>query len=100
MDGRYSLELPAGSYSITFEYIGFKPKKIGPVVLKPNEITELNIVLEKMEEGMEAVVVTATARRESVSSVLYMQKNNPEISDGISVESIKRSHDSNVDEVL
>lgn len=100
MDGRYSLELPAGSYSITFEYIGFKPKKIGPVVLKPNEITELNIVLERMEEGMEAVVVTATARRESVSSVLSMQKNNSVISDGISVESIKRSPDSNVGEVL
>src|SRR5690606_40118483 len=47
-----------------------------------------------------AVVVTATARRESVSSVLSMQKNNSVISDGISVESIKRSPDSNVGEVL
>lgn len=100
IDGRYSVELPAGSYLLTVEFVGYVSKQVSEVVIKENEITELNIVLDRADNELDAVVVTASARRETVASVLSMQKNNAAISDGISIESIKRSPDRNVGDVL
>ena len=100
MDGRFNVNLPEGTYTLRFEFVGYKTKEITGIVVKAAALTELNLTMERAEEEMAAVVVTASARRESIASVLSMQKNNAAISDGISIESIKRSPDRNVGEVL
>lgn len=100
MEGRFMVTLPEGTHMLRFEFVGYKTKVITGIVVKAAEVTELNVIMERAEEEMAAVVVTASARRESIASVLSMQKNNAAISDGISIESIKRSPDRNVGEVL
>ena len=100
VEGRFQFNLAAGSYNITFGAVSYAPKSLTGVVVKSDAVEELNIVLEPKSQAMEAVVVTASARRESVASLLSMQKNSASISDGISSEAIKKSPDKNIGEVL
>ncbi len=100
LEGRYVLNVPAGTYSLKFESVGYKAKAVADIVVKAGEATELNIVMTQQAQEMDAVVVTASARRESVASVLTMQRNNASISDGISIEAIRKSPDRNIGEVL
>ncbi len=100
VEGRFQLALPAGNYSLTFSAVGYKTKSVTDIVLKEAGVEELNVLLEPQVGEMAAVVVTASARRESVASVLSLQRNNASISDGISSEAIKKSPDKNIGEVL
>jgi TonB-dependent receptor len=100
VDGRYALKLSEGKYTLTFNFVGYSAKEVSDVVVKAGETTEFNIVLESASKELNAVTVTASVRKESIASVLSIQKNNISISDGISIESIRRSPDRNVGEVL
>ncbi|WP_165929479.1 TonB-dependent receptor [Pseudocnuella soli] len=100
LEGRYLFNLPAGTYSISFRSVGYNTKTISDVVVKANSTEELNIVMEQQAQEMAGVVVTASSRRESVASMLTLQRNNAAISDGISIEAIRKSPDRNIGEVL
>ncbi|MGV3658371.1 MAG: carboxypeptidase-like regulatory domain-containing protein, partial [Chitinophagaceae bacterium] len=100
VEGRFQLAMPAGNYSLTFSAVGYKTKSVTDIIVKEGAVEELNVVLEPQVGEMAAVVVTASARRESVASVLSLQRNNASISDGISSEAIKKSPDKNIGEVL
>jgi TonB-dependent receptor len=101
VEGRFSIRLAPGTYELTFSMTGFKTKTINEIVIVAGQTNELNIVLTEQKKELDEVVVTATpARRESASAVLSLQKNNTSVSDGISSESIKKSPDRNVGEVL
>jgi TonB-dependent receptor len=101
LEGRYVFNLPEGTYKLNFASVGYKPKAVSDIVIKSGETVELNIVMEQEVKEMASVVVTASSpRRESVASVLALQKNNASISDGISIEAIRKSPDKNIGEVL
>lgn len=100
VDGRFSIRLPEGKYAITFDFVGYKTKEVSDIAVKAGALNEFNVVLESSSKELSAVTVSASVRKESVASVLSIQKNNISISDGISVESIRRSPDRNVGEVL
>jgi TonB-dependent receptor len=101
IEGRYTINLPEGTYTLNFASVGYKPKAISDVVIKSGETVELNVILEQQVKEMQSVVVTSSSpRRESVASVLTLQKNNASISDGISIEAIRKSPDKNIGEVL
>lgn len=101
VEGRFSIRLAPGSYELTFSLTGYKTKTINEIAVTNGQLNELNIVLVEQKKELDEVVVTATpARRESANAVLSMQKNNTSVSDGISSESIKKSPDRNVGEVL
>jgi hypothetical protein len=61
IDGKYKIsQIPAGSYTAVFQYIGFKKKEF-PIVIKAGKTEKLNIALvSEAIEGQE-VVVTAQA---------------------------------------
>jgi len=100
LEGRYVFNLAPGTYTLKFSALDYKPKTISEVTVKAGETVELNVVMEQQSKELNAVVVTASARRETVASVLALQKNNSSISDGISIESIRKSPDRNIGEVL
>ena len=101
VEGRFSIKLAPGTYELTFSMTGYKTKTISEIVIVAGQTNELNIVLADQKKELDEVVVTASpARRESANAVLSMQKNNTSVSDGISSESIKKSPDRNVGEVL
>ena len=100
LEGRYLLTAESGTYTLQFASVGYQPKTVSDVLVKKGEIQELNILMEQQASEMTGVVITASARRESQASVLAMQKNNASISDGISIEAIRKSPDRNIGEVL
>lgn len=100
VDGRYSFTLSAGKHVVTYNFVGYREKVVTDIEVTASNLTELNIVLEPDTKELSAVTIAATVRRESTASVLSLQKNNAAISDGISIESIRRSPDRNVGEVL
>ncbi|MCF8319374.1 MAG: TonB-dependent receptor, partial [Sphingobacteriaceae bacterium] len=102
MNGEYNLSgLQAGEYTLYVSYIGYEPKKIFEVILKPNELFYLNIsLLPANSQNLVEVIITAKASQESINSLYAQQKNSARISDGISAESIRKSPDKNTADVL
>ncbi len=100
VEGRFALKLAEGTHSIRFDFVGYNGREVSDISVKAGEVTELNIALEPATKELATVTVAASARRETAASVLSIQKNNISISDGISIESIRRSPDRNVGEVL
>ncbi|TRX37069.1 TonB-dependent receptor [Flavobacterium restrictum] len=101
-DGKFVFRNVApGTYEVELSFIGFKPKAISEVVVKPNESTTLNTTLAENKNELNEVVITRTkAKTESVKSLLVAQKNNASVSDGISAETIKRTPDKTTSDVL
>jgi TonB-dependent receptor len=102
-DGKYIFRnLTAGSYLVEFSYTGYDSKEVSDVIVKDNEITDLNITLNEIKKNqLKEVVITRTkAKAESVKSLLLLQKNNSSVSDGISAETIKRTPDKTTSDVL
>lgn len=99
-DGTYILSLPEGTYTIRYSYTGHKTKEITGVVIKPGESTFQDILLESATKELQGVVVTASAKKESQSSVYSAQKRSSAMSDGISLEAIRKTPDNNAGQIL
>ena len=66
LDGNYVVEVPAGSYEITFSYIGKESQKIS-VKLDPNEVKVLNIILKEKQKLIDEVVVSGSKYEKKLS---------------------------------
>lgn len=100
INGVYEADLLPGTYTITVSYTGLESKQITEVVIRKGEVLTQDIVLSLPANTEAAVIVTASARRESVGSLFRIQKNNMAVSDGISIEQIRRTPDNNVAQSL
>ena len=102
VEGRYNLSnVKPGSYSLTFSYVGYASKNITDVEVTAGNVTNLNVVMDEAGgQQLKEVVVTASARQESLNGLYAKQKNSVRVSDGISSEAIKKSPDRNTSEVL
>lgn len=99
--GDYTVTIAPGTYTVLVSFVGYDSRRITDVVVRENEITDLNVVLTKEDtKQLQAVVVTSGARRESVRALLVAQKNNAAITDGISAEQIRVTPDNNTAQVL
>lgn len=100
LDGTFSISLPEGNYKATISYVGYGTKEITAIEVHNNQPIELNITLKRAKGQLQQVVVTASARQESVASLYARQKNNAAVSDGISAEQIRLTPDNNAAQVL
>ncbi len=101
VDGRYILrDLTPGTYTLEVLYIGYSTKQITDVIVKAGVSTPVDVIIEESGQQLETVVITATARQESVSTLYNRQRTNINVSDGISADQIRRSPDRNASEVL
>lgn len=94
-DGKYSIQLPAGTYTVIFSFVGYETKEITYVVVTAGEVTNLGVSL-KGSTSLNEVVVTVTKRKNSEAAVLEVQKNATVVQDGISSEAIKKQGASSV----
>lgn len=92
--------LKPGEYTLQFSYVSYKKKVIEKVEVKANEVTNLNITLEENTRDLNEVVVKAEMKRESANTLLIQQKNAGTISDGLSIEMIRKTPDRNTGDVL
>jgi Outer membrane protein beta-barrel family/CarboxypepD_reg-like domain/TonB-dependent Receptor Plug Domain len=99
-DGTYIYSLAPGTYTIRYSTSGYKTKEITEIIIKADETTFLNIAMEVATKDLGEVVIKATARKESQSSVYAIQKTSAAASDGISIEAINRTPDNNSGQVL
>lgn len=101
IEGRYTLILSPGTYTLTFRYIGYQTKTITGVVVNEGKVSNLDVIVEEAAtQSLNEVVVTATYKQESVNALYAQQKNSLSISSGISADLIRRSPDKNTSEVL
>lgn len=95
-EGDYTLELSPGTYTIVYSYIGFQTKEIEGVVIKAGEATHVDVAMDISQDMLAEVVVTASARNNTESALLNMQRNAPTLIDGLSAQTIRRSGASNI----
>ena len=95
-DGIYSLSLDEGTYTLEFSFLGYKTVEITDVVIKPDEVTTVNLTMEILAEGLDEVVVAVSVKKNTETAVLGLQKNSVNLLDGLSAETFKKSGASNV----
>ena len=74
LDGKFSVELPVGTYTFTVSYIGYADLSVSDVEVKEGEVTLLNLRLSEASEVLEVVVVTASAIRTTEAALMTIQK--------------------------
>lgn len=100
IDGSFALSLPKGIYTASITSVGYGAKNVTNVEVKEDRVFTLELTMKKEKGQLAGVVVTASARKESVASLYVRQKNNASITDGISAEQIGRTPDKNIGESL
>ena len=100
IDGSFNLSLPEGNYSAAISYVGYGTKEVTDIVIKDDTVFPLNLTLKRDNGQLAGLVVTASAKNESIASLYTRQKNASTITDGISAEQIARTPDNNLGQVL
>lgn len=95
-NGDYSLPLAPGSYTIVFSSISYATITVSEVKIIAEEVTALDISMKTDTEQLEAVVVTATAIKDSEAGLLVAQKRAINVADGISNQTFKKVGDSDL----
>ncbi len=88
-DGKYQLELNEGTYTIIFSFVGYETKEISEVVIKANQVLDLDVTLAT--NSLEQVIITTSIKRNTENAVLNIQKKSVTLLDGLSAQSIKSS---------
>jgi TonB-dependent receptor len=101
LDGSYSIDnLKPGTYDLKFSYIGYDDKNIKGIVVKADEITKLDVVLNVDGLTTEVIVIEANTSLSNEQALLTEKKNSDKISDGISEQQMKRAPDAAASDVL
>lgn len=95
-DGFYTISLEPGTYTVTFSFVGYQAKEITEVVVIANETTRVDVTLNSAADSLAEVVISVSARRNTEASVLNLQRKSIKVTDGLSLEGIKRTGANNV----
>lgn len=90
IDGKYSLSLNPGNYTVIFSFVGYESVE-KPVTIKANETVTVNQVLASGSFTLKDVVVKSTgASKQKESALLLDQKNAVSFKAAIGAEEISR----------
>ncbi|MDT0606662.1 TonB-dependent receptor [Croceitalea rosinachiae] len=95
-DGKYTLDLEEGTYTIVFSYVGYQTKEITDVIITSGKETIVDVTLNPAANQLDEVVVTTTVSKNTEASVLNLQKRSVALLDGLSIQSIKRTGASDI----
>ncbi len=96
-DGKFEIDLPAGTYQLVASFVGYNTVTINDVVVKAGEVTVIEALwMEESISELEEIVVTAEAIKTTDVALLQVKKRSSNLIDGISSQQIKRSGDSDV----
>jgi TonB-dependent receptor len=94
LDGRYVIrDVPAGTYEVTAELIGYGTKTVTDVQVARGETATLDITLESQAIVLEELTVTSSAQRGTTTALMTERKLSVVVSDAIGAEQISRSPD-------
>jgi len=89
-DGRYSLELEEGTYTIEYSFLGYETKEITDVVISANKEVIVDVTINPAN-SLDEVVITTSTKRNTESALLSIQKKSVVMLDGLSAQSIKKT---------
>lgn len=95
IDGKYSINAPAGDYAIQFSYIGYESIEI-PVTVKDSETVILSKALGAAGYKLNDVVITTHVNKQKETALLLEQKNAVEIKQSIGAQELSRKGVSDV----
>ena len=81
-DGKYSLDLEPGEYTLTFSFVGYQTIEVSEVIIKSDEVEQLDVTLST--NTLDEIVITTTVRKNTESAVLDIQKKSAVMLDGLS----------------
>ena len=96
-NAEYNLNLKEGLYNIKASYIGYKEftKEINII----SDLT-LDIIFEQTETQLSEVVVRSVSQKVTEAAVVRTIRNSNVVSDGLSIDFIKKTPDRNVGDAL
>lgn len=101
IDGYFVITVEAGKkYTVTLTSVGYQSKEITDVEVASGQVTHLDILFDKATKTEDAVVIRASARKETQAALITYQKNTTVVAQVVSAEAIRRSPDKNTGEVL
>ncbi len=96
LDGKFSLELPAGTYDIQLSFISYQTMTIEKVEIRPEKVEVLeNLRLKSSSMELNTVVVSAKMVRTTETALQTMKKKSVAMIDGISSAKISLIGDGN-----
>lgn len=95
-DGNYNLNLAPGIYTVEILSASFTTLEFKAIEIIAGKATVLDAILKPAVNDLVTVVVTATARKDSETSILLERKNATIVTDGISAQNIKKNGDSDL----
>ena len=98
-DGRYSISLDPGNYTIQFSFLGYDPLDF-PITIKAGENLIVNKTLSSGSFKLEDVIIKSNTNREKETAILLDQKKAVEIKQSIGAQEMARKGVSDVEEGL
>lgn len=100
-DGKFDLKIAPGIYDLKISYVSYQPITIEGVEIIGGDVNVLGTIrLKTAIEEMDEVVVTAQSVYISEAALITQKKRSPNLIDGISAESFKKSGVSDAAEAL
>jgi TonB-dependent receptor len=100
LDGRYSLRLPKGAYTLVFSYISYHSLPVENVTVRDGETVEVDAEMSPNDVQLDEITVTAVRRRHSDLAVLSAMKAASVVMSGISSQAIARTQDRDAAEAV
>ncbi len=95
LDGKFNLSVAPGIYDVRISFISYETVKIESVNVKAGEVTLLNNVgLNEATFEIASAVVTAKAIRNTETALVALKQKSPNLFDGISAASLRKTGDS------
>ncbi|MDV7186647.1 TonB-dependent receptor [Lutibacter sp. TH_r2] len=88
-DGKYTLALQPGTYTLLYSFIGYDTQEITEVVIKENAVNTLDITLNT--NTLDTVVITTSVKKNTEAAVLNYQKKSATLLDGLSSQTISKT---------
>ena len=98
-DGKYSIALEPGNYTIQFSFLGYDPLDV-PITIKAGENLIVNKTLSSGSFKLEDVIIKSNVNREKETAILLDQKKAVEIKQSIGAQEMSRKGVSDVEEGL
>jgi TonB-dependent receptor len=99
IDGKYSISIAAGSYTVQFSFVGYESVEV-PVTVLGNETITLNKTLGSAGFTLEDVVIKTTRKRNTETAVMLEIKEAKQVVSAISAEQISKGTDNNAAQAI
>lgn len=99
--GEYKIKnIPPGKYKLIARYVSYTTKEIKDVAVEADKTITINIILSKQVQQGKEITVIGVRETDNEMAMLSQRKSAAQVSDGISMEEIKRLPDSDAGQSL